>query len=60
MRGSRERLEVLQLADRAPVLGSRRYCRHEREIGEKLCSLDEELHDLDVQLIREGVSSELR
>jgi hypothetical protein len=52
----RQRLEVLELADRVPSLARVDAATHKREIAEKLHLLNEELHDLNVQLIREGLS----
>jgi hypothetical protein len=58
IKGLRQRLEVLELADRVPSLARADTAAHKREIDEKLRLLDEELHDLNVQLIREGMSSD--
>ena len=57
IRRSRKRLEVLNLVDRhAPSLVREDAANHKREITEKLRLLNEELHALNVQLIREGLS----
>ena len=59
IKGLRQRLEVLEFADRVPSLARADTATHKREIEEKLRMLDDELHDLNVQLIREGMSSDL-
>ena len=55
----RQRLEVLEFADRVPSLARAATAAHKREVEEKLRLLNEELHDLNVQLIREGLDSDL-
>ena len=57
IRRHRQRLEVLELADRVPSLARVEAATHKREIAEQLRLLNEELHDLNVQLIREGLSA---
>jgi hypothetical protein len=57
IRQHRQRLEVLELADRVPSLARVDAATHKRDIAEKLRLLNEELHDLNVQLIREGLSA---
>lgn len=53
-----ERLEVLNLLDRcAPSLVREDAANHKQEIAEKLRLLNEELHALNLQLIREGLSA---
>ena len=49
----RQRLEVLEFGDRVPSLARADTAAHKREIEEKLRLLNNELHDLNVQLIRE-------
>jgi hypothetical protein len=56
IRRHRQRLKVLELADRVPSLARVDAATHKREIEEKLHLLNEELRDLNVQLIREGLS----
>jgi hypothetical protein len=57
IRRQRQRLEVLELADRVPSLARIDAAAHKREIAEMLRLLNEELRDLNVQLIREGLSA---
>lgn len=58
IRRHRERLEVLNLVDRlAPSLVRANAATQKGEIAEELRLLNEELHNLNVQLIREALSA---
>jgi len=59
IRDLRQTLEVLGIADRVPSLARADIATHKREIEGKLRLLDEELHELNVQLIREGLPPDL-
>lgn len=58
IQGLRRSLEVLEIADRVPSLARVDATAHKREIAEKLRLLENELHRLNVQLIREGLSAD--
>lgn len=55
----RHRSEVLEFADRVPSLARADTAAHEREIEEKLRLMNNELHGLNVRLIRERLPSDV-
>jgi hypothetical protein len=50
-------MEVLELTDRVPSLAHVDSATHKLKIAEKLRLSSKELHGLNVQLIREGLSA---
>jgi predicted HTH domain antitoxin len=60
IRRHRKRLHILgralERADRSPNQVREDVAIHKREIAERLRLFEEELHELNVQLIREGLS----
>jgi hypothetical protein len=59
IRRYRHRLSVMKFADqRAASPAKEAVARHNQEIAEKLRSVENELHELNVQLIREEMSGD--